>query len=365
VLFYGHSDVQPPEPLEAWESPPFAPRVRDGALYGRGAGDNKGQFVAHIFALRALRDTVGCPIGVKLLIEGEEEMGSPNLPAVVEEHRERLACDVAITADGPYHTAGHPLVILGVRGLLFVEATLQGASRDLHSGSHGGIAPAPARTLTRALARLWDDDGRVAVPGFYDDVREPSARERALARDLPVMSEAPARLHDWEKVMFLPNVNIAGISCGYTGAGIKTVIPHRVGAKIDVRLVADQDPDDVFRRLRAFFAEHGIDLARRAAVPPSRTPPDNPFTDAVVTAVRAAWERDVYIQPRLGGTTPDFVFTRTLGVPSLLVPYAPPDMHHHAPNERMELEALWRGVRTSASICLQLARAAGDSPHND
>jgi acetylornithine deacetylase/succinyl-diaminopimelate desuccinylase-like protein len=165
-LLYGHYDVQSPEPLEAWDSPPVVPTRRHGAVFGRGAGDNKGQFLAHIFALRALRDTVGCPLGVKLLIEGEEESGSPHLAALIAAHRDDLDCDVAITADGAYHSAGHPLIVLGVRGLLYLDLSAQGASRDLHSGSNGGIAPTPARALVRALASLWNSDDRVAVPGF-------------------------------------------------------------------------------------------------------------------------------------------------------------------------------------------------------
>jgi len=358
VLFYGHYDVQPAERLDDWRSPPFEPTLRDGAIYGRGAGDNKGQFLAHIFAVRALRATAGCPVGVKLLIEGEEEMGSPHLPALIEARRQRLACDLAITADGAFHPTGHPLIILGVRGLLFLEVSVAGASRDLHSGAHGGTAPAPARTLARALAALWDSHGRIAVPGFYDDVLPPTERERDLALGLPASSDADdgtVGAPGWEKLMFEPNLNIAGISCGYTGAGMKTVIPHRAAAKIDVRLVADQDPDDIFARLQSFLGEQGVQATRRAAVPPSRTSADNPFTAPVQRAIETAWGREVFIQPRLGGTTPDFLFTRVLGVPSLLVPYAPPDMHHHAPNERMDLDALYRGVRTSAAICLSLA----------
>jgi len=356
VLFYGHYDVQPVDPLDAWDSPPFVPTVRDGALFGRGAGDNKGQFIAHIFALHALRATTGCPVGVKLLIEGEEEMGSPTLPALVAAHRERLACDLAITADGPYHAAGNPLVILGVRGLLYLDVGLGGAARDLHSGAWGGVAAAPARTLIQALARLWQRDGHVAVPGFYDDVRVPGPAEIALAARLP--PGAPDEPIDWPTLMFRPNLNIAGLSAGYAGAGMKTVIPHRAAAKLDCRLVADQEPQRIFALLREHFAGHGVDVELRAAVPPSRTAADDPFVEPVRGAVEETWERECFIQPSLGGTTPDFVFTRELGVPSLLVPYAPSDMHHHAPNERMDLAALLRGVRTSAALCLRIGELA-------
>lgn len=371
VLLYGHYDVQPPDPLEAWKSPPFAPTVRDGAVYGRGAGDNKGQFLAHIFALRALIETVGCPVGVKLLIEGEEESGSPHLETLIAERSERLACDVVVTADGPYHPGGHPLIILGVRGLLYVEVLArEGASRDLHSGSNGGITPAPAQTLARALASLWNADDRVAVPGFYDNVVPPTDAEQRAIDVLPAITPeggersaletgagTASAAAMWRRVMFEPNVNIAGIECGYTGAGLKTIIPHRAAAKIDVRLVAAQDPERILESIRAFLETRGLDVQRLAAVPPSHTRLDSPFVAPIDDAVRTAWNRPAYIQPRLGGTTPDFVFTRRLGVPSILVPYGPPDMHHHAPNERMDVEALRRGARTSAAILLQLARA--------
>ena len=362
LLLYGHYDVQPPEPLQEWESPPFTATVRDGAVYGRGAGDNKGQFLAHIFAVRALRETLGCPVGVKLLIDGEEESGSPNLAGLVAARRQRLACDVAVTADGPFHPGGHPLIILGVRGLLYLEVSARGESRDLHSGSNGGIAAAPARALARGLASLWADDDGVAVPGFYDDIVPPTPAELRLADELAAIEPAagqagPQDAAAWRRIMFEPNVNIAGIVAGYGGAGVKTVIPHRASAKIDVRLVADQDPDRIFACMEDHLAASGLETRRLAAVPPSRTPLDNRFVAPVRRALLAAWERPPHIQPRLGGTTPDFVFTRELGVPSLLVPYAPPDMHHHAPNERMDLEALQRGVRTSAAICLELAAA--------
>ncbi len=360
ILLYGHYDVQPAEPLDEWDSPAFAPVVRDGAVYGRGAGDNKGQFLAHIFALRALRETVGIPVGVKLLIEGEEERGSPNLEALVAERSDRLSCDVAVTADGPYHPGGHPLIILGVRGLLYLEVWVQGASRDLHSGSSGGVAPAPARSLARALASLWSSDDRVAVPGFYDRVLAPTDAERRAIARLPLppgggSDSATSAASAAQRIMFEPNVNIAGIDCGYTGAGLKTIVPHRASAKIDVRLVADQDPERIFESMRDFLARQGLGVRRLASVPPSHTPLDNRFVTPIGRALQAAWNRPAYIQPRLGGTTPDFVFTRRLGVPSILVPYGPPDMHHHAPNERIELAALRRGVRSSAAICLQLA----------
>lgn len=362
VLFYGHYDVQPVEPLDAWTTPPFEPTIRDGALFGRGAGDNKGQFLAHIAAVKALEETIGCPLGVKLLIEGEEEMGSPHLDGLVASNTDRLACDLTITADGPYHTDGNPLIIFGVRGLLFMDVAIDGAPHDLHSGSNGGIAPAPARQLVGALAAMWNEDGSVAIPGFYEDIVAPTSTERRLAARLPNPQRArpddaagPSSTAPWHRLMFEPNLNIAGLASGYDGTGVKTVIPHRAAAKIDVRLVGDQDPDKVYASLRRFLEERGVRVSRRAAVPPSRTPIDTPFSAPVQRAVEASWNIRPWLQPRLGGTTPDFVFTRTLAVPSLLVPYAPADMRHHAADEHLPLEALHRGVRTSAAICLELS----------
>ena len=362
VLFYGHYDVQPVEPLDAWVTPPFEPTIRDGALFGRGAGDNKGQFLCHIAALKALQDTVGCPIGVKLLIEGEEEIGSPHLEDLVASNLDRLSCDVAITADGPHHADGHPLIIFGVRGLLFMDVTISGAPRDLHSGSNGGIAPAPTHELVDALAAMWNKDGSVAIPHFYDNIVRPTYTEHRLAEQLPYPNwtggetsgdrTAPS---PWSRLMFEPNLNIAGLTSGYNGAGVKTVIPRRARAKIDVRLVANQDPNKVYVSFRRFLEQRGVEVSLLAAVPPSRTPIDTPVAAPVQRAIEASWNHSPLLQPRLGGTTPDFVFTRTLGVPSLLVPYAPADMHHHAPNERIPLESLYRGVRTTAAICLEFS----------
>ena len=319
----------------------------------------KGQFLCHIAAVKVLKETIGCPIGVNLLIEGEEEIGNPHLEEFAASNADRLACDVTITADGPYHTDGHPLIIFGVRGLLFVDVSIDGASHDLHSGSNGGIAPTPARELVHALAAMWNQDGSIAIPGFYDDIVPPTSTEGNLAARLPCTQWTKQRnsvdqssASPWLRLMFEPNINIAGLASGYDGTGVKTVIPHHARAKIDVRLVADQDPYRIYASLRRFLEQRGIGVSLRAAVPPSRTSINTPFTAPVQRGVEASWNLRPWLQPRLGGTTPDFVFTRTLGVPSLLAPYAPANMRHHAPNEHLALEALHRSVQTSAAILL-------------
>jgi len=377
ILFYGHYDVQPPDPLDAWDSPPFEAHVRDGAVYGRGAGDNKGQLLAHVAAVAELIAGDELGVGVKFLIEGEEEIGSPHIGTVARAHREELAADLALTADAPVHDDGRPVVIFGVRGLLYLEISLAGAPRDLHSGNRGGIAPTPAWTLVHALAALRDADGRVTVPGFYGAVRGPDATERAMIEALPVDAvhmeaelgaaaaarwrpDSPSGKSPWEVLGFQPNCNIAGLTAGYQGPGTKTVIPASASAKIDFRLVADQDPQAVFEAVRAQLerAAPGIQVERTASVPPSATSRSAPFVDPVIDAVRKATGSEPLLRPRLGGTTPDYVFTRILGIPSILVPYGPPDMNHHAPNEKMTLEALRRGVACSVEICRRVAQEA-------
>jgi acetylornithine deacetylase/succinyl-diaminopimelate desuccinylase-like protein len=370
LLFYGHYDVQPPDPVAAWDSPPFVPTVRDGALYGRGAGDNKGQFVAHIMAIRALRSTGGCPVGVKLLIEGEEEVGSPHLAAAVSSHAEELTCDLALTADGPLHWDGRSLILFGVRGLLMLEIRARGAAHDVHSGNRGGWAPMPAWNLVAALSSLRDAEGGIAIPGFGEAVRAPTEKELELMAALPFDHEHTraelgttrltdaAESHPWEALMFEPTLNIAGLESGYTGPGMKTIVPNEAIARVEMRLVADQDPDAVEQAVRRHLQKFGLEIRRLAAVPPSMTPIDCEYVGDVVTALRAASGREPLLRPRLGGTTPDHVFTRILGVPSLLIPYGSAQMHHHAPNERIRLEDLYRGIRSTAAICAQLSAGA-------
>lgn len=375
VLFYGHYDVQPPDPVEAWTSPPFTPTVRDGRVFARGAGDNKGQFTCHLLALEAFRDAgLEPPVNVAVLLDGEEEMGSPNLADAVRAHREALAADVVITADGPYHESGRPLVTCGVRGVLYVELRARGARRDLHSGHFGGIAPLPALRLVRCLRAFLDDGGQPDFPGFLDAVREPSAADRRALDALPFEEETIAaelglaRLPDLpgvsplERVMFRPHFNLAGLRSGYGGEGAKTVLPCEAVAKIDVRLVPDQDPDRLFEAMREHLARSGfpdVSIEKIQAVPPSRTPVSHPFVDTVRRAVGRSWGEPPLVYPALGATLPDHVFTRELGLPSLFVPYANPDECNHAPDENLEIEAFRRGIRTSAAILVQAALDRG------
>jgi len=370
VLIYGHYDVQPPEPLDLWETPPFEPSIRNGRIYARGAGDNKGQMFAHLKAIEAVLKTRGAlPVNVKLCYEGEEEIASRNLPAFVAEHRDALAADLVYASDGPMHPSG-PMVFFGCRGMLNLELTARGARRDVHSGLYGGAAPAPAVRLAQALASLWDRNGKVAVRGFYERVRPPSAADRkalravpwngdAITKDLGVRPRASGRAF-YEHVLLRPNLNIAGLTSGYQGPGIKTIVPHVARAKLDVRLVVDQDPEDIEQKIRAHLKRAGfgdVEVVRQGAVPPSRTPVDHPFGRAVARAVERAWGRKPVIVPNLGGTIPDYLFTRVLGLPSIWVPYAPHDEANHAPNESTTIADFLGGIRCTAAALFELAAA--------
>lgn len=365
VLIYGHYDVQPPDPIDEWRSDPFEGVLRDGAIYGRGAADNKGQLLAHIMGVALLRRLDGLDIGIKFLIEGEEEIGSPHIAQVAERHRHELSADLALTSDAPFHDDGTPVVIFGVRGLLYVELEAQGANRDVHSGNRGGIAPTPAWELVAALDSMRDSHGDVRIAGFYDDIRSPSALERELLRGLPFDRQALrselglARLPPQAEedpahaLMFSPTFNIAGLTSGYGGPGAKTIVPSRASCKLDLRLVADQDPDRIFASIEAHLHERfpAIRLTKLASVPPSATSPATPFAEPVIAAVSRACGQPPLLRPRLGGTTPDFVFTRVLGMPSLLIPYGQPGMNHHAPNEHITVAAVRRGIACTVEIC--------------
>lgn len=372
VLVYGHYDVQPPEPLDAWQTPPFEPSLRDGRIYARGAGDNKGQMFAHLKAVEAVLRTRGrLPVGVKFLIEGEEEVSSLHLPDFVESHRGLLTADLVYASDGPMHSSG-PLVFFGCRGLLYLELSAAGARRDLHSGNYGGVAPAPAARLAQALASLWDAKGRVAVRGFYDRVRTPTAADLRLLKAAPFdekavtadLGAAPVgRLRGaayYRRLLFEPNLNVAGLAAGYQGPGAKTIIPRAARAKLDARLVMDQTPDEIEAKIRAHLRRAGfadVEVTRLGGVAPSRTPADHPFGRAVIRAVERAWGRRPVVLPNLGGTIPDYLFTRTLELPSIWVPYAPHDEANHAPNESTTIEGFINGIRTTAAALFELAAA--------
>jgi acetylornithine deacetylase/succinyl-diaminopimelate desuccinylase-like protein len=346
VLIYGHYDVQPPGPLDEWTSPPFEPTIRDGRIYARGAGDNKGQHLAHLMALRLLTDEGRRrpPCSVTVLLDGEEEVGSPNLAALVDRHRDLLGCDLAVWSDGPVHESGRWCVLFGVRGIVKFDLVATDAATALHSGNWGGVAPNPLWTLVHLLATMKDATGRITIDGFHDDVRSLSDAERAALERLPVDPEAvraelglrrfdaPADRPYLERATAWPTLTVNGIDGGDRR---RTMIPARAVAGCDVRLVPDQDPDRVVELIRSHVRTHApeVEMANVQTMWPSRTPVDGPFTEPVVRAMTAVQGEPPLLVPALGGSLPDYVFTRILGVPSLGLPFANADEANHAPDE--------------------------------
>jgi len=370
ILIYGHYDVQPPEPLELWNTPPFEPTIRDGRIWGRGTGDNKGQLFAHLKAVEAVLKVAGrLPVNVKFLFEGEEEISSRSLRGFIETNRPLLAADYAFCSDGPMLPNHQPTILFGVRGILHVEVSLQGANRDVHSGNLGVFVPAPAWRLVHFLNTLKDAQGRILIKGFADAVVPPSPLEKDALRKIPfdpivltglgLPAVAPeAGQGYFERLMFQPAVNICGLTSGYQGRGTKTIVPHKASAKIDMRLVVNQDPDDIFEKFVAHAKAHGFDdlqIERQGGFYPSRTPLDHPLGAAAARAVRQGFGKEPILQPCMGGSDPDYYFTRVLGIPRINVPYAPHDENNHAPNESIMLEGFFSGIKTTAAFLHEAA----------
>jgi acetylornithine deacetylase/succinyl-diaminopimelate desuccinylase-like protein len=371
VLVYGHYDVQPADPIELWNSPPFEPTIRDGRIYGRGTGDNKGQFFAHLKAVEAvLKVQRKLPVNLKFLFEGEEEIGSRSLRGFIEKNRTLLSADYCYCSDGGMHHGDQPTIVCGVRGILYVEISITGANRDVHSGNLGAYVPKPAWRLVQFLSSLLDDEGRVRVKGFYDAVLPPNEVERQaiakipfdlqILRSLGVSEEPkPGEPSFPERVMFHPTMNICGLTSGYGGPGMKTIVPHTASAKIDMRLVVNQDPDDIFQKFTAHAREQGFgDLAieRLGGFYPSRTPITHPLGRAAAEAVRKGFAKEPLLVPCMGGSDPDYYFTRVLGIPRVNVPYAPHDENNHAPNENIKVEGFLCGIKTTAAFLYEAAK---------
>ncbi len=378
VLLYGHYDVQPPDPLDAWVSPPFEPQIREGRIYARGAGDNKGQHFAQILGLESTLSCQGyLPCNVKVLLEGEEEIGSPRMPAFVRQHRDLLAADLVITSDGPVDASGRSRILFGVRGVLSFELRARGASQDLHSRNWGGVAPQPLWTLVHLLATMKDSDGRVTIDGFYDKVIPQSELEREVLTGLPVDEEAIKRslgLEEFEeprsrgfaeRLSAWPTFTINGLHGGYGGPGSKTVLPREAVAKCDIRLVEAQTTTEIFARIEEHVAHHApqVEVIWQGGMEPSRTPLDSCFTEPIRQGIVAVQGEDPLLVPALGGSLPDYVWTKILGVPAFGVPYANADEANHAPNENLEVHRFFNGIKIGAAMLAYLGEMrAEDTP---
>ncbi|MBI3977301.1 MAG: dipeptidase [Chloroflexi bacterium] len=375
LLIYGHYDVQPVDPIELWESPPFEPVERDGQLYGRGTTDDKGQLSIHVNAVDAYLQAAGrLPVNVKFLLEGEEEIGSDHLAALLHEKRERLRADAAVVSDATMWDRGIPAIGYGLRGICGVEIVVHGPAGDLHSGAFGGAVPNPNNTLAQVIAALKDQNGRVTIPGFYDRVRSLGAAERQALAELPFDEEAfrraagvtalvgEATFSTVERLWTRPTLDVNGLWGGFTGTGMKTVIPAHATAKITMRLVPDQDPTEItelFDRYVPALAPAGtrVEVIRQHGGRPFLTPLDHPAMGAAARALEAAFGRPpVYI--REGGSIPVVAdMAAILGAPVLLVGFGLNDERAHAPNERFDLGNFRLGMRSAVHLYDELARA--------
>ncbi|NPV84402.1 MAG: M20/M25/M40 family metallo-hydrolase [Anaerolineae bacterium] len=356
LLFYNHYDVQPAEPLELWQTPPFDPVLRDDVLYGRGVSDDKGHFVNRLFALDAFMDLEGeLPCNVKFVLEGEEEVGSPNLPAFMEKYHHRIKADACIWEFGDVDHRGAPLQELGVRGLLYVELAVTTANQDVHSGMGGSIFPNAAWRLVWALNSLKTPDERVRIPGFYDAVRSPSQKDAALMETLPdIADEYQTRygikgfikgLRGGKELRIAevlePSATICGLTAGYQGPGSKTIVPARACAKMDFRLVPDQNPQEILLKLRKHLDAEGFDdveIVSHGMIPPARTDSDHPFVRMVVDAARDVYPLPMVITPSTGGSGPNYLFVRYLDLPIVCMGFGHPGAQIHSPNENLRLD---------------------------
>jgi len=366
VLLYGHYDVQPPDPLDEWKTPPFEPTERDGNLYARGAVDDKGQMWTHVKALESLLSAGGgkLPVNARVIVEGEEEVGGEGIAAFVREHPEQLLADVALVSDTELFAPDLPTLCVGVRGMIYTEIEARGARTDLHSGIYGGVAPNPFFALAQIIAQLKDADGKILIPHFYDRVATPTADELAAWKALPFDPEhyreteigsteltGEPGYSVLERTWSRPTLEVHGMPGGFIGAGAKTVIPARALAKVSMRLVPEMTPTETFALYKAYvesLCPKGITLEVRLIHmgDPIVVSTDNPYVRAATAAMHTVFGKDtVFI--RSGGSIPivgDFV--RELKIPTLLMGFGLPDDNLHAPNEKFHLANFHRGVES-------------------
>lgn len=360
IMFYNHYDVQPEEPLELWKSPPFKPEIRDGAIYGRGVSDDKGELVARLKVAQSYIETQGGPpCSLKFFFEGEEETGSVHLAEYIEKYGDLFKADGVIWEYGTVDANGTPKVTLGVKGIIYVEFVIRSLSQDAHSSFAAALPSAPWR-MVRLLNALKDANERILVPGWYDDVSTLSEDELRVLQEMPFdgdglkksygasafvggMTDEQAK----KALVQRPTGNIAGIWAGYTGPGSKTVLPKEIHAKMDFRLVPEQDPDDLFKKLRKHLDDSGfadVEIQLESMEPAARTSHRHPFAQAAVAAAEEVYGREPIVQLGSPGTGPLYLFTRRYGMPSVDIGVSAEDSGIHAPNENLRLENLRKGM---------------------
>lgn len=374
ILFYGHYDVQPVDPLNLWQSPPFEATVRDGEIYARGAADDKGQVFMHLKAIEAhLKQNGRLPVNIKVMLEGEEEVGSMHLDDFVRSHKQDLHASVVIISDSPMFARGVPSICYGLRGLVYFQIDLRGSSTDLHSGGFGGAVANPAFVLAQMLAQMKDRSGKIRIPGFYDDVRPLTDQERTAWASLPFNERSYRKdfgipklagetgYTTLERTWARPTFEINGLLSGFTGEGAKTVLPAVSMAKVSMRLVPDQNPDkiaDLFEQYVKKLAPKTVELklTRMHGGKPWMTSFDNPFVVAAGKAIEKGFGR-APIFTREGGSIPVVsTFQEELGLPSVLFGVGLPDENAHAPNEKLDLGNFQNGIIASAYLYQEVAQ---------
>jgi len=380
VLIYGHYDVQPPDPLDGWTTPPFEPRIAEGRIYARGAADNKGQILANILGVaETLRENGSLPVNLIFLIEGEEEIGSPNLADFLREHREELACDLVAISDTAMAPGNKPALTYALRGIAAMELIVRGPARDLHSGLFGGAVANPVTVLARLLSTLHDDKGHVLIPGFYDAVRPLSPWEREAAADLEKAAGGDAAIRELagvpelfgeegfstiERIGARPTAEVNGIGGGYQGAGTKTVLPKEAFAKLTFRLVADQDPAVILTAAEEYLRKQTppgvlLEVITGHSGAAYQNDPNSPDGLAARKALKGAFGAEPLLL-RDGGSIPILATLKEiLGVDSHLLGLANPDSRIHSPDENMLIENFLGGIRMNRILLEELARDIG------
>jgi acetylornithine deacetylase/succinyl-diaminopimelate desuccinylase-like protein len=376
MLFYGHYDVQPVDPLALWESPPFDATIRDGEIYARGAADDKGQVFMHFKAIEAhLSQNGRLPVNIRIMLEGEEEVGSVHLDDFIRSHKADLRADVVVISDSPMFARGIPSICYGLRGLVYFQIDLRGSSTDLHSGSFGGAVANPAFVLAQMIAQMKDRSGRIRIPGFYDDVRPLQEAERQAWASLPFNERAYRKdfgipkvagetgYTTLERTWARPTLEVNGLLSGFTGEGAKTVLPAVAMAKISMRLVPDQDPVKIADLFEAYVTRLApktvtLTLTRMHGGKPWMTSFDNPFVQAAGRAIEQGFGRTP-VFTREGGSIPVVsTFQEELGLPSVLFGVGLPDENAHAPNEKLDVANFHNGIIASAHLYQEIAAVA-------
>jgi acetylornithine deacetylase/succinyl-diaminopimelate desuccinylase-like protein len=374
ILFYGHYDVQPVDPLELWESPPFEATIRDGEIYARGSADDKGQVFMHLKAVEAhLKQNGRLPVNMKFILEGEEEVGSVNLDDFVRAHKSELSADVVVISDSPMFARGVPSICYGLRGLVYFQIDLRGSSTDLHSGSFGGAVANPAIVLSQMLTQMKDRGGRIKIPGFYDDVVPLKDDERQAWASLPFNEKkykkdfgipkvyGESDYTTLERTWARPTFEVNGLLSGFTGEGAKTVLPAVAMAKVSMRLVPNQDPDKIAKLFEAYVQDIApktvaVKVTRMHGGKPWMTSYDNPYVQAAGRAIEKGFgQKPVFT--REGGSIPVVsTFQEELGLPSVLFGVGLPDENAHAPNEKLDVSNFHNGIIASAILYEEIAK---------